>query len=261
LLRKVRETWSPFARWSWRIAKISALITLCGIVFSRSEQIEMPAAFSLLCAGLFCAFLALCVGVFSIVVIWVRMIRGFRYAFLAIALSLIVLVIPSYILVQGLSMPAIHDITTDLEDPPLFTLLMLDQPDWANGLEPPLPGSSEHDAQRQYYPDIAPLILQIHPEDGFDLAERATQQLGWSVSARMEPLLPDSEGKIEAVAHTDILRFKDDVVIRIRPKNGGTRFDVRSVSRFGRSDFGRNAQRIREVLWLIEEVSTKVHDS
>jgi hypothetical protein len=68
----------------------------------------------------------------------------------------------------------------------------------------------------------------------------------------LAPPLPDVEGQIEAVARTDILRFADDVVIRVRPHEDGTRFDVRSVSRFGRSDLGRNGARIRQVLDLIE---------
>jgi uncharacterized protein (DUF1499 family) len=42
--------------------------------------------------------------------------------------------------------------------------------------------------------------------------------------------------------------FKDDVVVRIIPERGGSRVDVRSVSRVGRSDVGANAKRIRTYL-------------
>ncbi|HET6725979.1 MAG TPA: DUF1499 domain-containing protein, partial [Gammaproteobacteria bacterium] len=51
--------------------------------------------------------------------------------------------------------------------------------------------------------------------------------------------------KIDATATTLWFGFKDDVVIRIRPHDGGSVFDMRSESRIGRSDVGKNAQRIR----------------
>ena len=38
--------------------------------------------------------------------------------------------------------------------------------------------------------------------------------------------------------------FPDDITIRIKPLAGQTRIDVRSVSRYGRNDFGANAKRI-----------------
>jgi uncharacterized protein (DUF1499 family) len=44
------------------------------------------------------------------------------------------------------------------------------------------------------------------------------------------------------------LRFKDDVVIRIRADNSGARLDIRSASRIGSSDFGANAKRLRTFL-------------
>jgi len=253
--RKARERWSPVARWGLRIALLGALVTLYGVLLRRFDLIDTPAAFALLCGGLSLAFLSLCLGIYAMVETWVRVVRGFRYAAAATALSLLVLGPPGATLVPGLAMPAIHDISTDLDDPPLFTVSLLDRPAWANDLDPPKPGSAAAAAQRQFYPDIVPLVLDMQPEEGFEYAARAARELGWQVVASLEPPLPDAEGVIEAVAHTDIVRFADDVVIRIRPDNGRTRFDIRSVSRFGRSDLGRNAARIREVLDMIERFS------
>jgi uncharacterized protein (DUF1499 family) len=67
--------------------------------------------------------------------------------------------------------------------------------------------------------------------------------MGWTIVAA-EP----AAGRIEATATTRWLGFKDDVVVRIRPDAGGSRVDVRSVSRVGKSDLGTNARRIREYL-------------
>jgi uncharacterized protein (DUF1499 family) len=54
-----------------------------------------------------------------------------------------------------------------------------------------------------------------------------------------------SEGRIEATDTTFWFGFKDDIVIRVAATSGGSRIDVRSVSRVGRSDVGTNAKRIR----------------
>jgi len=42
--------------------------------------------------------------------------------------------------------------------------------------------------------------------------------------------------------------FHDDIVVRVRPDGSGSRVDVRSVSRVGRSDLGTNARRILRFL-------------
>jgi uncharacterized protein (DUF1499 family) len=62
-----------------------------------------------------------------------------------------------------------------------------------------------------------------------------------------------SAGRIEATATTRVFRFKDDVVIRIRPRDSGSRLDIRSVSRIGGSDLGKNASRIRDFIARLRE--------
>ena len=56
--------------------------------------------------------------------------------------------------------------------------------------------------------------------------------------------------EIQAVARTGLLRFEDDVTIRVRREGGRTRVSVRSKSRAGSADFGQNARNIR--LFLAE---------
>ena len=57
-----------------------------------------------------------------------------------------------------------------------------------------------------------------------------------------------AEGRLEATDRTRWFGFRDDVVVRVRPDGTGSRVDVRSVSRVGRSDLGTNARRIRAFL-------------
>jgi uncharacterized protein (DUF1499 family) len=66
---------------------------------------------------------------------------------------------------------------------------------------------------------------------------------GWTVVAS-DP----ASGRIEANDTSRWFRFTDDVVIRVAPDGAGSRVDVRSESRQGRSDFGVNAKRVRAYL-------------
>lgn len=134
--------------------------------------------------------------------------------------------------------PAIHDITTDTDDPPAFVAIL---PLRANASNSATYGGPEVAAkQLQGYPDIRPLELAEPPAAAFDRAVGAAKGMGWAMVAT-----DSSTGRIEATATTGWFGFKDDVVIRVRPSTGGSRIDVRSESRVGGSDVGTNARRIR----------------
>lgn len=137
--------------------------------------------------------------------------------------------------------PRIHDITTDPADPPLFVSLLT-----RRGLKVSPPGYDGPEAaaqQRDAYPDIQPLVLGVPRAQAFDAAVAAARGMGWEMVAS-DP----ATGRIEAIATTLLLRFKDDVVIRVRGEGTGSRIDVRSKSRVGVGDLGTNARRIRRFL-------------
>jgi len=87
------------------------------------------------------------------------------------------------------------------------------------------------------------LILPIRPAQGFKRALAVARDMGWQI-IDSNP----SEGRIEATDTTFWFGFKDDIVVRVRPTQNGSRIDVRSVSRVGRSDVGTNARRIQKFL-------------
>ena len=92
------------------------------------------------------------------------------------------------------------------------------------------------------YPDIRTIVLSETPEIVFDRALRAANTMGWTIASKMQ-----DTGIIEATATSFWFGFKDDVIIRIRPADGGgSLVDVRSISRVGGSDLGANAARIRK---------------
>jgi uncharacterized protein (DUF1499 family) len=139
------------------------------------------------------------------------------------------------------SVPPIHDITTDLADPPAFEAILPLRAEAPNPSE--YGGDSIAAQQREAYPDLAPLTLDLPLDAVFRRALEAARDMGWEI-VDSDP----ARGRIEATATTPWFGFKDDVVIRVRPEGGGSRVDVRSVSRVGRSDVGTNARRIEDYL-------------
>ncbi len=134
--------------------------------------------------------------------------------------------------------PGMHDITTDTEDPPQYVAVL------ALRKNAPLP--TEYTAekarrQKSAYPEIAPLLVPQPPEQVYERLLAQVKASGWEVAAAAA-----GEGRIEATATSFFMGFKDDVVIRIAARGGGTVVDMRSMSRVGGSDFGANARRIRE---------------
>jgi uncharacterized protein (DUF1499 family) len=142
---------------------------------------------------------------------------------------------------QARRVPPIHDITTDLDRPPKFVAVL---PLRAGAPNPATYGGSEvADAQRRSYPDIKPLLLGVPAGTAYSRALASARGMGWELVAT-----DSTTGRIEATATTPWFGFKDDVVVRVRPEGPGSRIDVRSVSRVGKSDVGTNAQRIRAYL-------------
>jgi uncharacterized protein (DUF1499 family) len=141
----------------------------------------------------------------------------------------------------GAGVPVLHDITTDTEKPPQFVALKPQRAASENGAA--YGGPAVAAQQKRGYPDLAPLALALPPEQGFARVEATARAMGWRVVA-----VAPAEGRLEASDTTRWFGFTDDIVVRVRPAPNGSRVDVRSASRVGRSDLGVNARRIRAFL-------------
>ena len=141
--------------------------------------------------------------------------------------------------------PPIHDITTDTQDPPVFTAAQQQRGPDAN----PLDIVAETVAQQEKaYPDLNTLRTSLPIDEAFDHALQLAGSMGWTVYHQDR-----NAGVIEAVDSTSVMAFKDDVVIRLRTNAQGTLLDLRSVSRVGVSDLGANAKRIRDFQQQFEQ--------
>lgn len=170
--------------------------------------------------------------------------RGFPLAILGIAASLPVVAMAIQWEYAARTYPAINDISTDIEDPPVF---------WDMPNPTVYPGGETAALQRGAYPDLAPLNLGIAPDRAYALAMALGKSKGWEIVTD-EP----KEGRIEAVERSLFYGFKDEIVIRLAASDGGTRVDLRSRSRIGRIDRGVNAKRIRGFLSALKANAGKI---
>jgi uncharacterized protein (DUF1499 family) len=167
--------------------------------------------------------------------------------------GLLLLAWPAAYLPFYLSLPQLNDITTDYAQPPRFTVLSQMRPKGAN--PPNHAGMALAQRQAEHYPDIRPIIIPRPANETFEMVGDIVRRLKWKIEAEQPPQTKGRPGYIEAVERTVILGFYDDVVIRIDGDQRESRIDVRSASRYGHHDFGRNAQRVRR---LFAEIRTQL---
>ncbi len=167
--------------------------------------------------------------------------RNLLWAVPGVVLGLVVAAGPLAQLRMARDLPAIHDITTDTDDPPEFDAILNLRAEAPNAAD--YGGPAVAAAQLRAYPDIGPADFAAPPDRVFAQAIEVAHALAWEVVAA-DP----AAGRIEATDTTVWFGFKDDVVVRVVARDGGTRVDLRSVSRVGLGDLGTNAGRVRDFL-------------
>ncbi|MGD1932895.1 MAG: DUF1499 domain-containing protein [Candidatus Phaeomarinobacter sp.] len=168
---------------------------------------------------------------------------GLGQSALAAIAGVAILAMPVGNALGGGSLPVIHDITTDLDNPPKFVSVVALRGDGSNSLARSRPADLA-DLQRDAYPNLQTLIVADDIATVFAAALEEANAQGWDIADADEPENGEP-GRIEATDTTLLFGFKDDVVIRIADDGPErTLVDMRSVSRVGESDLGKNAERI-----------------
>ncbi len=221
-----------------------AMLAVAGPL-TRAGVWHFRSGFTAMRYGAYLAHAALVLALASLVAVRPAR-RALPAALAAVLLAAVAIVVPFRQMQAARRVPPIHDITTDLEDPPAFVAVLPLRAGAPNKAE--YGGDSVAAQQRSGYPDLGPLRLAVPPAAAFARAAAAARTMGWEMVAA-----DSAAGRVEATATTRWFGFKDDVVVRVRPDGAGSRVDVRSVSRVGGSDVGANAARIRAYLARVAE--------
>ena len=251
--RIVDEPTSRLAIWARRLAMFAVVVAVLAIIIVRSGLVETGPGIATFAAALILAAIGMVLAFGAAIVIWREGIGGFSYALLAVLVGVVLLAYPAYLGIKSRNLPTLADVTTDTADPPRFEAVARLRPRSANSVA--YGGTQSADLQRAAYPDIEPLEIAATPLDAYNAALAVISKRKWRVVEARPPQTNRREGHIEAVARTAIMGFRDDVVVRVRTVRNGARVDIRSASRYGRHDYGTNAQRIRGLSEEIEETA------
>jgi hypothetical protein len=244
------------ARWTMRLALFAASLAGFAVICHRLFGMATPVALNTVGVALVIAALALLAGLVSVVRIWRLGTGGALATMVGMVIAGGLIAWPLSVLPMTRSLPRINDISTDTKSPPRFVALAKARPAGANSLT--YPGVGFSTAQVKAYPDLRTFEIDRPAEEAYELVLAAlnSKTMKFKTTSEEPPKGRFGQpGTIELVDRTFILGFADDVAIRVDGDNRTSRIDVRSVSRFGSHDFGRNAQRVRRIL---KEVQAQV---
>ena len=229
------------SKWAFRIAVAAPLIAGVALTLARYDIIPKIGGLYAMMVGALVAAVALLLAIIGLIMALRFGATTKRLAMIALAISGAYLGYMASRAAVARSVPPIHDITTDLVDPPAFSAITL-RSDNLVGV-----GTTENwrAIHARTYGDLDSVTIARPAATVIADAERLARANGWEVAAA-----DAASGRVEATASVSFIRFKDDVVIRVRPSADGASsvVDMRSVSRIGVSDLGVNAVRIRTFL-------------
>ena len=251
------EPISGLASWARRLAVFSLVAAISSIAIVRFGFLEVKPALFTFFGALAVAMLSILVAFAAFAAIWQNGSRGMSRILFALMLDAMILAYPAYLFYQYRKLPAIYDISTDPIDPPRYEAISrLRGTEGAN----PAAYAGLYSAERQRiaYPDVEPITLEVPALQAYDAALNVVKKRKWLILVDRAPQPPRREGKIEAIARTPIMGFREDIVIRVLPDGEGSRIDLRSSSRYFDHDLGANASRIARLIEDINEQADNI---
>ncbi|UTD25628.1 DUF1499 domain-containing protein [Bradyrhizobium sp. WD16] len=241
------EPVSALANWARALALFSLVATVGSVVIIRFGFLEIRPALATFLGALGLAGLSILAALAGFAAIWHYGTRGTARILLALLIDAAILAYPGYLAWQYRTLPAIHDITTNPIDPPRFEQLAKLRT--GDGVNPATyAGLYSAELQQSAYPDIEPVSMDVPPAKAFDEVLKLVQRRKWTIIDERPPQPPRNIGRIEAVARTPIMGFREDVAIRVVPDAEGARVDIRSASRYFEHDLGTNAARVAKLI-------------
>lgn len=239
------------SRWATRAALFALGLIGAAAFLHRLFEMPTPVAFNLFVFALGVAALSIACAIVASIVIWHTGRPGTARVLFAVCLSLVLLAVPLVYLAWIRDYPLLADITTDFDNPPVFTAAVKMRGPGSNSVA--YDRLHDADEQARAYPDIKPVMVPRASEEVFGLVVEALKRLKMEI-AREDA--PDEEagtpGLVEAVDRTLIMGLYEDVAVRVSGDGERARIDIRSASRFGSGDMGRNAERVRAIVKEIQ---------
>lgn len=232
---------SRWSIWARRLAVFALPILVLSVWLHRKGIIPSD-TFTLFLSGVtILAIMALFTAMVAFARIWATGDQGWGHSFIGfvlgiITLSPVLIAVPNY-----LKYPALTDITTDIESVPKLSSAPFKQgvQEWQRA------GYAEKVTLA--YPSLGTRIYDLLPQQTWVEIEALADEQSWRITQKKNPLDQFTAGELSAVARS-LFGYFDDVTIRVEPDFDGSRLDMRSASRYGNHDLGKNGRRIEKFL-------------
>jgi len=178
-------------------------------------------------------------------------VRMSARAFMAVVVGGLIAAPLAYLEILGRDHP-LHDLTTDIGDPPHFELLAERSYDTAT--EASMQGGrldmAYEDTHHARYPSLQPVHFNLPAETLLVAAKEALAALGWQ-----RPNGTLAQNQLEGTAKSPYLFLETRVVLRVRSTAAGERsvLDFRALSPVGVSDYGMGERRFQEFMTALNQ--------
>lgn len=233
----------PLALWTSRIAFFSLGLLGAAIFLHRLFSTPTPVALNIIKAAFLGAALAILLSLAAGAQIWHSGRPGTARVVSGLIVGVGLLTWPLLFLPQMRALPAIYDVTTDMQNPPKFLELAKVRAKGAVDY----PGAKFARQQADAYPDLKTLEVDRSADESYELVSDALRRQKIKM-VREVPPGQTGKGYMEGFDRTLVFGFYDDISVRIEGDGKRSRIDLRSASRYGQHDLGRNAERVRRVL-------------
>ncbi len=223
------------------------LVALAGPLY-KFGLIDLATAFTGFKFGVFTGIAALIL--LGIQLLFKRNTASIGSALISAVLAITAIAIPLSMMNTAKNVPPIHDISTDLVNPPAFVAIAPLRADAPNPVA--YDGIETAEQQRTAYPDLQTLRYDQTQPELIEATKQAIENLGWELVN-----IDADKGIVEATDTTAWFGFKDDVVVRVTDNENERLVDIRSKSRIGGSDLGKNAARVHKLIDELDNVLAK----
>jgi uncharacterized protein DUF1499 len=271
------------AIWSRRLGLFALALAATAFLLQRLELVTLANAAAVILLAAVLAVLAAALSVIGFAMLWLIGAKGGRGSFWGMVMALLVLAPVGVGALRYVTLPAIHDISTDSINPPEWLEEPPIEPSWLP--RAPVTDAAARSAQFQAYPRLTgrryggaiDRVLEalsaltqerkwtLVATDGADFlvperdppgADAAPDQ-GETVIPIPEPR-PDTGATVASVSapvvrlqfthRSLILGLRQDIVIRLVEEEETTFVDVRAATRTGQHDLGLNAKFVQDFL-------------
>lgn len=208
---------------------VTVVLLICfGPIFANLGIVSGPTGFMISLSSVIFAILSIVHGA------WLTWWQDNRAGFTGMYVGIGLLGYIITLFISASDTPLINDISTDLINPPPIAHVSSSYPEEFKSIM-----QSEYTNIQGKHIEETPKAIQ---EKILNLLKEDQKV------SHIETKSDRQDQIIQYINTSKIFKFIDDVTIRITPKGLGCYVDMRSRSRFGRSDFGANAVRIKELL-------------